>query len=307
MPMREMFLKIWNRLFGDGTRELTPLEPEPSSVREGGGRVLPYRRPHNQIAANSPYPYAVYTREFDREVISEDLDTVLGPQSVGDRSVIEHMWSQALVCRIESDRLPDCDDAVVAFLIDQSGSMKGDKIQATAGAVHAMRALLQSRGYGVEVFGFTTSSWKGGRSRNKWKRDGLPPYPGRLCDVLYVSYGDDLMPMLRPDLLKENLDGEALEWAAQKLREWEKNRKILIVISDGAPVDDSTLMENGSHFLWNHLLAVRDQILGAGDISLAGLGIGHDVSSFYSVCESAPLPNDVAPALLRLVEKVLAV
>ncbi|HVZ29475.1 MAG TPA: hypothetical protein VG839_03710 [Asticcacaulis sp.] len=237
---------------------------------------------------------------------SDELDTVLRTLSAGERTVIAHMWSK-VACQIESDRLPDCQDTVLAFLIDQSGSMKGGRMQATAGAVQALRTGLRDRGCAVEIFGFTTTSWRGGKSRGKWTKGGRPPYPGRLCDVLYVTYGDDLTPMLRSDLLKENLDGEALEWAAQKLRQRPESRKILIAISDGAPVDDSTLMENGSHFLWNHLIAVMDQLLSDGDLRLAGLGIGHDVSALYPVCESAPLPVDVAPALLRLVEKILTI
>lgn len=160
-------------------------------------------------------------------------------------------------------------------------------------AADCLQDFARNLGCTVEVLGFTTTTWKGGRSRQKWLNRGRVPSPGRLCDLLHVIYLDAnshmsgtgswaFRPMLRPDLPKENIDGEAVEWARDRLKRLTQSRKFLIIISDGAPVDDSTLMENGSDYLLRHLRSVVGEIEAEGEIRLSAIGIGHDVTSYYS-------------------------
>jgi cobaltochelatase CobT len=168
----------------------------------------------------------------------------------------------------------------------------------------------------VEVLGFTTATWKGGRSRARWLREGRPYRPGRLCDLLHIVYrspddprassgGWTFKPMLRPDLLKENVDGEAVTWAASRLLARERPRKLLLAISDGAPVDDSTLMANGPSILDDHLRSVLAEIDRAGRIRTAAVGIGFDVSRYYAVSATVTTPDDLGGAAIVLLERTL--
>lgn len=182
-------------------------------------------------------------------------------------------------------------DTVVTLLIDNSGSMRGRPITIAAMSTDILARTLERCGVKVEILGFTTRAWKGGAAREKWISDGKPNTPGRLNDLRHIIYKDADRPwrharanlglMLREGLLKENIDGEALLWAAARLIVRNEQRKILMVISDGAPVDDSTLSANQGNYLEEHLRRVIDWIETKTDIQLTAIGIGHDVTRYY--------------------------
>ncbi len=182
-------------------------------------------------------------------------------------------------------------DTVVSCLIDNSGSMRGRPILLAAITADTIARTLERCGVKVEILGFTTRTWKGGRSHEHWLKAGQPAQPGRLNELRHIVYksadtswrrarpGFGLM--LREGLLKENIDGEALLWAQTRLRLRPEQRKILIVISDGAPVDDASLSANSATFLEQHLRQVVQQIEASGHIELSAIGIGHDVARYY--------------------------
>ena len=182
-------------------------------------------------------------------------------------------------------------DTVVTLLIDNSGSMRGRPISIAAISADIMARTLERCGVKVEILGFTTRAWKGGQSREKWLADGKPPNPGRLNDLRHIIYkkADDPMRrarrnlglMMREGLLKENIDGEALLWAHDRLLARPEDRRILMVISDGAPVDDSTLSVNNGGYLETHLRKVIDWIEKQSPVQLVAIGIGHDVTRYY--------------------------
>ena len=183
-------------------------------------------------------------------------------------------------------------DTVVTLLIDNSGSMRGRPIMTAAISADILARTLERCGVKVEILGFTTKLWKGGQSRELWTEAGKPPHPGRLNDLRHIIYKHadtpmrrsrkNLALMLREGLLKENIDGEALLWAHTRLMARKEHRRILMVISDGAPVDDSTLSVNTGAFLENHLRAVIDKIENQSSVELVAIGIGHDVTRYYT-------------------------
>ena len=183
-------------------------------------------------------------------------------------------------------------DTVVSLLIDNSGSMRGRPITVAALCSDILAKTLERCLIKTEILGFTTKAWKGGSSREKWIKDGKPSNPGRLNDLRHIVYKSADSPsrrskqnlglLLREGILKENIDGEALVWANNRLKSRQEKRKILIVISDGAPVDDSTLSVNPGNYLERNLRDVINQIEGKKEIELVAIGIGHDVSRYYS-------------------------
>ena len=189
------------------------------------------------------------------------------------------------------EREADFRDTVVSLLIDNSGSMRGRPITVAAMCSDILARTLERCAVKTEILGFTTRAWKGGQSREKWVQDGKPRNPGRLNDLRHVVYKAADAPwrrarknlglMLREGLLKENIDGEALEWAYKRLRSRPEHRRILMVISDGAPVDDSTLSVNPGNYLERHLRKTIADIEGRGDVELIAIGIGHDVTRYY--------------------------
>jgi len=182
-------------------------------------------------------------------------------------------------------------DTVVALLIDNSGSMRGRPITVAAMSADILARTLERCGVKVEILGFTTRSWKGGQSREDWVEKGKPKNPGRLNDLRHIVYKAAEMPwrrarknlglMLREGLLKENIDGEALMWAHNRLLGRAEQRRILMVISDGAPVDDATLSANPGNYLEKHLRDVIHFIENKSDVELTAIGIGHDVTRYY--------------------------
>ena len=182
-------------------------------------------------------------------------------------------------------------DTVVSLLIDNSGSMRGRPITVAAMSADILARTLERCGVKVEILGFTTRSWKGGTAREKWVNDGKPKNPGRLNDLRHIVYKSADTPwrrarknlglMLREGLLKENIDGEALLWAHHRLLGRTEQRRILMVISDGAPVDDATLSANPGNYLERHLREVIHWIETRSEVELTAIGIGHDVTRYY--------------------------
>jgi cobaltochelatase CobT len=189
------------------------------------------------------------------------------------------------------ERDTDFRDTVVSLLIDNSGSMRGRPITVAAMCGDILARTLERCAVKVEVLGFTTRAWKGGQSREKWVADGKPRNPGRLNDLRHIIYKAADAPwrrarmnlglMLREGLLKENIDGEALQWAYRRLTARPERRRILMVISDGAPVDDSTLSVNPGNYLERHLREVIREIEAHDFVELIAIGIGHDVTRYY--------------------------
>ncbi len=203
------------------------------------------------------------------------------------RMIIDPM--QALSFKMERDT--QFRDTVVTLLIDNSGSMRGRPITVAATCADILARTLERCGVKVEILGFTTKAWKGGQAREKWLGSGKPQTPGRLNDLRHIIYKSADAPwrrarpnlglMMREGLLKENIDGEALMWAHNRLIARREQRKILMMISDGAPVDDSTLSVNPGNYLERHLRAVIDRIETRSPVELLAIGIGHDVTRYY--------------------------
>lgn len=195
----------------------------------------------------------------------------------------------ALSYKVERD--VDFKDTIVTLLIDNSGSMRGRPISIAAISADILARTLERCGVKTEILGFTTRAWKGGQSREAWLADGKPHNPGRLNDLRHIVYKQADEPwrrarrnlglMMREGLLKENIDGEALLWAHSRLIYRPEERRILMVISDGAPVDDSTLSVNSAGYLEAHLRGVIDWIENISPIQLVAIGIGHDVTRYY--------------------------
>ncbi|HEY0627259.1 MAG TPA: cobaltochelatase subunit CobT [Allosphingosinicella sp.] len=195
----------------------------------------------------------------------------------------------SLSYKVERDT--DFRDTVVSLLIDNSGSMRGRPISIAAISADILARTLERCGVKVEILGFTTRAWKGGQSRERWLADGRPPQPGRLNDLRHIIYKKADEPwrrarknlglMMREGLLKENIDGEALLWAHNRLIGRPEERRILMVISDGAPVDDSTLSVNSGTYLERHLRQVIGWIEARSPVELVAIGIGHDVTRYY--------------------------
>ena len=183
-------------------------------------------------------------------------------------------------------------DTLVTILIDNSGSMRGKPISVAAICADILARTLERCSVKVEILGFTTKHWKGGSSREKWMKNDKPSFPGRLNDLRHIIYKSADTPwrqaksnmglMLKEGLLKENIDGEALKWAYNKMTRRKEERKILMVISDGAPVDDSTLSTNTSDYLETNLKNVVKWIENKSNIELLAIGIGHDVTRYYN-------------------------
>ena len=196
-----------------------------------------------------------------------------------------------LALSFKQERDTDFRDTVVSLLIDNSGSMRGRPITVAAMCGDILSRTLERCGVKVEVLGFTTRAWKGGQARERWVADGKPRNPGRLNDLRHIIYKAADAPwrrsrraiglMLREGLLKENIDGEALNWAYKRILARTEHRRILMVISDGAPVDDSTLSVNPGNYLERHLREVIKEIESRSAVELIAIGIGHDVTRYY--------------------------
>lgn len=211
------------------------------------------------------------------------------------------------------ERDTDFRDTVVTLLLDNSGSMRGRPIMVAACCADILARTLERCGVKVEILGFTTKAWKGGQSREEWLAAGKPGSPGRLNDLRHIIYKTADAPwrrsknalslMMREGLLKENIDGEALAWAHARLLARPEQRRILMMISDGAPVDDSTLSVNSGSYLEQHLRQVIHEIETRSSVELLAIGIGHDVTRYYARALTISDPSELAGAMTeKLVE-----
>jgi cobaltochelatase CobT len=279
-------------------------------------------------------PYHVYTREFDVIIEAEKLDSVLGRLPRDQEDAHAEAWAtfscalqgwrtKAHLTALEAaDRIRIAVDAeqladtAISILVDQSGSMRGQSMLLVAAACDIAQDFLVHLGVKTEVLGFTTVRWKGGKSRELWVRRGRRPLPGRLSDLLHIVYrsaddrrastgGNLFKPMLRPDLPKENVDGEAIEWAVGRLMAMPKQRRTLLVLSDGVPADDSTLIANDAGFLDRHLRKVIRRIETSKDVKLVGIGIGFDTSAYYQSSLIISSVDDLGSSLIAALENSL--
>ncbi len=222
--------------------------------------------------------------EFDIE------EGLLDPSRL-TRVVIDDMRGQFSPLSFKREKDMNFRDTVVTLVLDNSGSMRGRPITVAATCADILARTLERCGVKVEILGFTTKAWKGGQSREAWLQAGKPPAPGRLNDLRHIIYKSADAPwrrarrnlglMMREGLLKENIDGEALDWAYKRLLARTEQRRILMMISDGAPVDDSTLSVNAGNYLEKHLRYVIEEIEERSPIELIAIGIGHDVTRYY--------------------------
>jgi cobaltochelatase CobT len=301
-------------------------------ARRGG-----WRRETTVAVGDIDDPYRVYTRDHDRILAAKDVPAALEghrPDGAQARALRDpDLWAAevhasravlATYTRERSERLRQAiaadlasappGDWAVCILVDQSGSMRGDGMRNTSAATRWLADNLHAMGLHTALLGFTTLGWQGGEPRRHWLKAGRPERPGRLCALLHIVYQDfgsplserDWEVMLRPDLLRENVDGEALDWAYGLLKVRTERYKLLLVISDGAPVDDSTLMQNGGTYMERHLRSVIETIEADTSVTLAAFGVGFEVSRYYqrsaSVAEIPKLPE----ALSGLVTKSIA-
>ncbi len=217
----------------------------------------------------------------------------------------------------KQERETEFRDTVVTLLIDNSGSMRGRPITVAAMSADILARTLERCGVKVEILGFTTRAWKGGQSRERWLAEGKPANPGRLNDLRHIVYKAADSPwrrarknlglMLREGILKENIDGEGLLWAHNRLLARNEQRRILMVISDGAPVDDSTLSVNPGNYLERHLRQVIDWIETYSPVQLLAIGIGHDVTRYYrravTIVDAEQLGSTMTEKLAELFEE----
>ncbi len=209
----------------------------------------------------------------------------------------------------------DFKDTVVTLLIDNSGSMRGRPITIAAICADILSRTLERCSVKVEILGFTTKNWKGGKSREFWNKEGKPKMPGRLNDLRHIIYKgadthwrqckNNLGLMLKEGLLKENIDGEAISWAFNRLKKRREERKILMVISDGAPVDDSTLSVNSGDFLEKHLKKMVKFIEDKTETEILAIGIGHDVSRYYSRAIKITDVNELGDVMISQLSDLL--
>jgi cobaltochelatase CobT len=277
--------------------------------------------------------YRIFTRAFDETVNASDLPDILPKQSPMQANSFEEA-----VGRFESEFtgeritfgaataefVRDLEvgipkeiraRSVVSFLIDHSGSMKGLRMLSALLAVETAVDALANTGIDTEILGFTTTSWKGGRARRAWRWAGRPRNPGRLCDIRHIVYGAADRPStipwhlrlaLRADLLRENIDGEALQWAGSRLDSRRWDHRVICMISDGAPVDDSTLHANQDRgLLVRHLDATERRLRSAG-LVVGFLLIGGEHVRAPDLHELAAEPEAAGLSLLRLVRRALA-
>lgn len=263
-------------------------------------------------------PYRIYSTQNDTEVHANELNAVLGVLSEEDRLEWENQWSRFSQNRDTAKEDAQASQAmsalpkallaqvVVTLLFDHSGSMRGEKILHAAIAADGAARLLSRWNIPFEILGFTTRGWQGGQSRKAWLETRRPRRPGRLCDLLHVVYrqADDLAPfdratlkpMLRPNLLRENVDGEAIQWAVRRLNALDRTVNILVVVSDGAPVDDSTLHHNDNDILMRELRRAVEEVERSG-IVLVGVLMG-EKRSCYGVSVVADKPEGLERAVL---------
>ena len=214
-----------------------------------------------------------------------------------------------------SDRIEPVADCALTFLVDCSGSMK-QHIDAVAVLLDTFARALDQAGVTNEVLGFTTGAWHGGRAQRDWVRAGRPPHPGRLNEACHIVFKDAATPwrrarrglaaLLKNDLFREGIDGEAVQWAAERLGRLEAERRLLLVVSDGSPADSATGLANDPYYLDHHLRAVSDRLDKSGAIQLFGIGVGLDLSPYYQRSHVLDLGGSIGNAMFREVLEMIA-
>lgn len=291
----------------------------------------PKKASNTVLDGSADEPYHVYTSEFDQEILAKDLVGMLPTASPdhhnGWSELSDRHWSGAIsrsehfyyMMRPYAEKLRGelanlvrpTPETTITIAVDQSGSMKGDRMAATVAAVRHVSDVQAALGIPVEILGFSTAGWRGGFARLKWVANGRPQRPGRLCALMHVIYkqpheegwsSDAWQAMLHPDILRENIDGEAVAWAADRLLKRSQSRRILLVVSDGAPVDDSTLHMNGPSYLERHLLSVIDEIQQGTEIMLGAVGVGYAVDRYY---RSSAFTEDAAGVLAAITNVIV--
>jgi cobaltochelatase CobT len=288
--------------------EETALAPVPEPA--------PMTAPAAPASALPRADYAVYTREFDEVVRPEQMATpaelsALHAELVGEieRLAATHdgwvrPWAQKIAARARDRKL------LVTLLLDNSGSLRGREIRPVAAWAAMLGEMLKRCGVLVEVLGFTTAEWRGGRARQRWIGHGCPKRPGRLNDLRHIVYqahddaaycGANFALMLKESMLKENIDGEALLWAAARQSAIEAEEKIIIITSDGAPVDDSTSAANHADYLHDHLVETTRLIERERRSTLYGIYLEGDYRPFAYYARSATIraPEQMGLAVLR--------
>lgn len=267
--------------------------------------------------------YHPFTTAFDRACSGDEMAALLTDEGLNTRPRLvatatdpadrrkefDASYTAAKVAGVEAHSLGG---TAVCVLVDQSGSM-AECMPRVAGELLSVLEALEAAGAQTMLAGFTTMGWQGGRSRQKWIAEGRPAYPGRLCDLLHVTYspfsvavGDaQLAPLLQRAIFFENVDGEAIIWAEEQLRTQPAERRCLIVVSDGVPVDDSTLSANGPNFLWNHLVQTIAEVRARGGIALGAVGIDHRVDSLYPAARVVLAEHGLAAAIVAVVAELL--
>jgi len=288
-------------------------------------RPLPPRPPEPRYPEQPPVvpAYHAFTTAFDVVCKGRELERVLATKAL-DRRAARHSGDPD-----PAERRRQFDDAYAAakaglpgpagdfggvavmILLDQSGSMAG-RMPRVAGALLAALEQLEAAGATTLLAGFTTVGWHGGRAKRAWRKAGRPVHPGRLCDLLHVIYSGpdrlttrkDLLPLTGYAICFENVDGEAVAWAERQLLALPQLRRCLVVVSDGAPVDDSTLMENCAEYLWDDLTRTVAGIRERGEIALGAVGIGHDVSQIYPVAGQVGDDDGLCAAILAVTREL---
>lgn len=260
-------------------------------------------------------PYFIYTRSYDEEILASELSDTeqlkkLSTDLQRKKKPISVTFKDVIVNAEKTLKKLKQDSVSVTLLIDNSGSMRGNKIEHTASWALILSELFEVCGIPVEVLGYTTRAWKGGQSRERWLADGKPLHPGRLNDVRHIIYkpftestrnsAANFSLMIREGLLKENIDGEAVLWAYNRAAELKRKRSIIIVFSDGAPVDDSTLSVNRADFLEQHLIATIQWLSKRPGVELHGVGIEHKCSRYYASSVYANSSSTVGAEVLQM-------
>jgi cobaltochelatase CobT len=276
--------------------------------------------------------YRIYTTEYDEIVNASNLPRLLAKQTPAEAKSFEEAVARlesafageriafaAAAARLVRDLKggltgQERKRSVVSFLTDHSGSMKGLRMVSALLAVEAAVDALTNAAIDTEILGFTTTAWQGGLARNAWRWAGRPRNPGRLCDIRHIIYGAadrpggipwDLRLALRPDLLRENIDGEALLWAGSRLDPLRWDRRVICLISDGAPVDDSTLDANDDQNLLIRHLEATERGLNAAGIVVGFLLLGREHVRRPDLYERADEPEAAGLSLLKLVRRAL--
>lgn len=270
--------------------------------------------------------YRIYTTEFDETIDGAEFGRLSNGGIASPAIVINpYLASVAKTLRDNCSRLSSRltlsltleqrANTVVAFLFDHSGSLRGAAGLLLAELAEALADALTDAGIATEILGFTTVRWKGGKSREKWLRDGRPERPGRLNDLLHIVHLDGsngprpgphkFRAMRFESLFKENIDGEALDWACSRMRSNSRTRKIIIAVSDGAPVDDATIACNWSTILSEHLIEVSARIASLPDITLGGIGIGYGIERFYMHSAAIKRIEALADVAPNFVERLI--